>query len=95
MFFVHHMGMGNISISVSWSIFWKCFLGFWLLVVSQVTRADGIADAEAFYGNCLIVKKGTFLECRQIYLEYLDTFADELWGGNFQKDTKYLEIKQL
>jgi len=91
MFFVVHVGKLNMSTPIFRGGCWKFLLASLMLVISQVTRADGIADAEALYGNCLSIKKGTLLECRQIYLESLDAFADQVWAKFLKRHEIFAE----
>jgi len=100
MFFVDKVRRENISMPASHGLCWKFFLGFWLLVISQVALADGIADAEALYATCLKSKNhdaAAISECKDLYLKALDKEAKELYERfivrhqDFFSPNKYIE----
>gem|GEM_PF-3086413 len=62
-------------------LFWKFLFSFLVFVISQATRADGIADAEAAYEKCLKNKNhdATALsECKDLYLDELNKQVREI-----------------
>jgi len=67
------------------SLFYKTcvyfLIGFLLLFsLSQPVFSDEISDARDLYGDCLIERKEALSTCRQIYLETLDKFLEEIWA---------------